>query len=103
LIDVLFSIIVVLFSFDGEDWSVSDPISINFLNQGHPFCESIIACSFIDEGQVFINIKKLDERDNCDRSPIIHEILHHVYDPKGIEVHGNCTLTTPLILLPRIF
>jgi len=102
LIDILFSLIVVLFSYDGEQWNISDPIAINFLDRGHPFCESIIACSFLDENQIFINISKLDKRDNCQRSPIVHEILHHVYDQRGIEVHGNCDLTTPLILLPKL-
>jgi len=103
LIDILFSIVVVLFSFDGEEWVITEPITINFTEIGHPHCVSIVACSFLEENTIYINISKLDRKDNCDRNPIIHEMLHHIYDPKEIDVHDNCNLMTPLILLPKFY
>ncbi len=102
MIDILFSIIVVLFAYDGEEWIITEPISISFMEQGHPYCESIVACSFLEENVIFINISKLDRRDDCGRNPIVHELLHHSYDSLGVDIHERCDLITPLILLPKL-
>jgi len=102
LIDLLFSIVVVLFAFNGESWEISEPVFIHFLDIGHPNCESIVACSFLEESAIYINVNKLDRRDNCGRSPLVHELLHHSYDALEIDIHERCDLMTPLILLPKL-
>jgi len=100
ILEIIFSLSVFLFAFDGEEWNIYGPVEINILKDvGHPHCLSTIACSFVSEGTVYINYAKFDKRDSCGRDPLNHELLHHIYDPQGIPVHQNCDITAPLILV----
>jgi len=99
LIEILWSVSIALLAFDGEEWNIYGPIELNLIDGAYPYCSSRTACSFLEQNEIFININRFDRRDACDRDPLQHEVLHHIYDQQKIEVHGNCNLSAPYILL----
>lgn len=75
----------------GENGQYQD-IDIYWTDGVYRYCSSIVSCYLEEEGEIWINMKYLDMKDNgCHRDPWTHEVLHVIYDGSKV-VHGNCDL-----------
>jgi len=95
LIDALTILFVITISITMPDGTISDPIDLVFANYGNIYCKSQIACFIYAEdlysfetNTIWHNLNYWDEKDNCGRSPVQHEITHFKYP--NIDIHNEC-------------
>lgn len=91
--EIILVISISMLNSSGEEIDVT----LYFLDDQTPRdCSSNVACFFPEDKTAWIRADKLDKRDTCGRSPIIHELMHAKYPNK--DIHGKCYLDKSLFI-----